>query len=84
MASGAKTDRPGLAQAMESLRKGDVLVVWKLDRIGRSLPHLVQLVAELEKREVGFRILTGEIDTTTVVRKVSIANADIFWFRLTV
>ena len=70
VASGAKTDRPGLAQAMESLRKGDVLVVWKLDRIGRSLPHLVQLVAELERREVGFRVLTGEIDTTTAAGKL--------------
>lgn len=70
VASGAATDRPGLAQAMESLRKGDVLVVWKLDRIGRSLPHLVQLVAELEKREVGFRVLTGEIDTTTAAGKL--------------
>ena len=70
VASGAKTDRPGLAQAMETLRKGAVLVVWKLDRIGRSLPHLVQLVAELEEREVGFRVLTGEIDTTTAAGKL--------------
>ena len=65
IASGAQTDRPELAAAMKALRKGDVLVVYKLDRIGRSLPHLVQVVAELEKREVGFRVLTGEIDTTT-------------------
>lgn len=70
VASGAKTDRPGLAQAMDGLRKGDVLVVWKLDRIGRSLQHLVQLVAELQKREVGFRVLTGEIDTTTAAGKL--------------
>ena len=70
VASGAKTDRPGLAQAMEGLRNGDVLVVWKLDRIGRSLQHLVQLVAELQKREIGFRVLTGEIDTTTAAGKL--------------
>ena len=70
VASGAKTDRPGLAQAMENLRSGDVLVVWKLDRIGRSLQHLMELVAELEKREVGFRVLTGEIDTTTAAGKL--------------
>lgn len=70
VASGAKTDRPGLQQAMDALRAGDVLLVWKLDRIGRSLAHLVQLVAELQKREVGFRVLTGEIDTTTASGKL--------------
>jgi len=64
-ASGSRTDRPGLKAAMDTLRGGDVLVVWKLDRIGRSLPHLVQLVSELQEREVGFRVLSGEIDTTS-------------------
>jgi DNA invertase Pin-like site-specific DNA recombinase len=70
VASGARDDRPGLEQAMKALRKGDVLVVYKLDRVGRSLPHLVELVAELERREVGFRVLTGQIDTTTAAGRL--------------
>jgi DNA invertase Pin-like site-specific DNA recombinase len=70
VASGAKTDRPGLEQALKALRKGDVLVVYKLDRIGRSLPHLIQVVSELERREVGFRVLKGAIDTTTPAGKL--------------
>jgi DNA invertase Pin-like site-specific DNA recombinase len=65
VASGAKAGRPGLAAALAYLRDGDTLAVWKLDRLGRSLPHLVQTVAELEKRGVGFRSLTENIDTTT-------------------
>ncbi len=64
-ASGARTDRPGLAQALAYLREGDVLVVWKLDRLGRSLPHLLETVTALERRSVGFRSLTEAIDTTT-------------------
>lgn len=63
--SGAKTDRPGLADALAHVRKGDILVVWKLDRLGRSLPHLIETVAELERRKVGLRSLTESIDTTT-------------------
>ncbi|MCL4825250.1 MAG: recombinase family protein [Anaerolineales bacterium] len=65
IASGAKTERPGLAEALAHLREGDTLTVWKLDRLGRSLPHLVQTVAELAGRGVGFRSLTESIDTTT-------------------
>ncbi|WP_205191585.1 recombinase family protein [Burkholderia sp. LMG 13014] len=65
VASGAKADRPGLAAALAYLREGDTLAVWRLDRLGRSLPHLVQTVAELEQRGVGFRSLTESIDTTT-------------------
>lgn len=65
VASGAQSDRPGLAAALAYLREGDTLTVWKLDRLGRSLPHLVQTVAELERRGVGFRSLTENIDTTT-------------------
>jgi DNA invertase Pin-like site-specific DNA recombinase len=64
-ASGARADRPGLRQAFDYAREGDVLIVWKLDRLGRSLPHLIETVAALEKRGVGFRSLTEAIDTTT-------------------
>jgi DNA invertase Pin-like site-specific DNA recombinase len=64
-ASGAKAERPGLAQALRECRPGDTLVVWKLDRLGRSLPHLVETVRELLEREVGFRSLQENIDTTT-------------------
>ena len=54
-ASGSKDDRPGLAQALEFLRPGDVLVVWKLDRLGRSLPHLLSIVNTLKDKQVAFR-----------------------------
>src|SRR5208337_5360192 len=54
-ASGARADRPGLRQALDYVRDGDVLIVWKLDRLGRSLPHLIETVATLEKRGVGSR-----------------------------
>lgn len=64
-ASGAKTVRPELELAMDYLREGDTLVVWKLDRLGRSLPHLVEVIADLDKRGVEFRSLTESIDTTT-------------------
>ena len=64
-ASGAKTDRPVLARLIDTLRKGDVLVVWKLDRLGRSLAHLIELVSKLEGHGIGLRSLTDNIDTTT-------------------
>jgi DNA invertase Pin-like site-specific DNA recombinase len=63
--SGRATDRPGLSKALDAAREGDVLVVWKLDRIGRSLPHVVGLVGDLQKRGVGLKVLTGDVDTTT-------------------
>jgi DNA invertase Pin-like site-specific DNA recombinase len=63
--SGAKADRPCLAEALAYLRDGDVLAVWRLDRLGRSLPHLIDTIAALEARGVGFRSLTEAIDTTT-------------------
>jgi DNA invertase Pin-like site-specific DNA recombinase len=64
-ASGARADRPGLRQTLDYVRDGDVLVVWKLDRLGRSLPHLIETVAGLEQRGVGFRSITEAIDTAT-------------------
>lgn len=65
-ASGARTQRPGLEVCLESLRAGDVLLVWRLDRLGRSMPHLVTLVTALHERGIGFRsICDGIIDTTT-------------------
>ena len=64
-ASGAKSDRPGLTQALDHLRAGDTLVVWRLDRLGRSLRHLIDTLTDLDKRGIGFRSLTEAIDTTT-------------------
>ena len=64
-ASGARTDRPFLEQLLDQLRPGDTLVVWKLDRLGRSLRHLVDAITGLVERGVGFRSLQEAIDTTT-------------------
>lgn len=66
-ASGSRDDRPGLKACLEYARPGDVLVVWKLDRLGRSLPHLIRIVTGLRERQVGFRCLTEAIDTTTAM-----------------
>jgi DNA invertase Pin-like site-specific DNA recombinase len=64
-ASGAKTERKGLDEALHYVRKGDTLVVWRLDRLGRSLPHLITTMTDLEERGIGFKSLTENIDTTT-------------------
>ena len=64
-ASGAKDDRSGLGQALEFVRPGNVLVVWKLDRLGRSLSHLLEIVNMLKDKQVAFRSLTEGMDTTT-------------------
>ena len=67
-ASGKRDDRPGLAACLKALREGDTLVVWKLDRLGRNLHHLVNTVHDLNKRGIGFKVLAGQgesIDTTT-------------------
>jgi DNA invertase Pin-like site-specific DNA recombinase len=64
-ASGSRGDRGGLAAALAFLRPDDCLVVWKLDRLGRSLPHLLNTVTGLKDRGIGFRSLTEQIDTTT-------------------
>ncbi len=63
VASGAGTERPGLRQVADRLAKGDVLVVWKLDRLGRSVKGLIDLMAELERKEAGFRSLSDGINT---------------------
>src|SRR3954447_4483072 len=63
--SGSVTERPGLTQALSHLRAGDTLVVWRLDRLGRSLPHLIATVSKLQQQGVGFRSLQEQIDTTT-------------------
>jgi DNA invertase Pin-like site-specific DNA recombinase len=63
--SGAKADRPGLDEALSYVRAGDTLVVRRLDRLGRSLTHLIETVTGLETRGIGFRSLTEAIDTTT-------------------
>jgi DNA invertase Pin-like site-specific DNA recombinase len=64
-ASGAKTEREGLQEAISYVRAGDTLVVWKLDRLGRSLKDLITRITELNDRKVGFKSLTENIDTTT-------------------
>jgi DNA invertase Pin-like site-specific DNA recombinase len=64
-ASGAKRDRPGLDEAIAALDRGDVLVVWRLDRLARSVPHLLDIVAELNRRGAELRSLTESLDTTT-------------------
>src|SRR4051812_37396450 len=63
--SGSVTTRPGLTQALSHLRAGDTLVVWRLDRLGRSLSHLIETVRELHGQGIGFRSLQEQIDTTT-------------------
>lgn len=64
-ASGAKTDRPGLDQALHFVRPGDTLVVWRLDRLGRSLKHLIETISKLHERGIGFKSIQENIDTTT-------------------
>lgn len=63
--SGSRAERPGLNKVMELLREGDTLVVWKLDRLGRSVKHLVDLVSELSNSGIHFKSLTDAIDTST-------------------
>ncbi|MBF5060046.1 recombinase family protein [Candidatus Neptunochlamydia vexilliferae] len=63
--SGSTLNRPKLKEALDFLKAGDILVVWKLDRLGRSLQDLIQIIQELKKREIGFKSLTEGIDTTS-------------------
>src|SRR5260370_29273531 len=72
-ASGRLDARPGLDAALKSLRRGDALIVWKLDRLGRDLRHLINVVHDLSARSIGFKVLTGHgasIDTTTPAGKL--------------
>src|ERR671917_1834055 len=64
-ASGAKAERIGLEEAQNFLREGDTLVVWRLDRLGRSLKHLIETITELNNRKIGFKSIQENIDTTT-------------------
>jgi DNA invertase Pin-like site-specific DNA recombinase len=71
--SGKRDDRPGLVTCLKALRPGDTLIVWKLDRLGRDLRHLVNTVHELTIRGIGLKVLTGQgaaIDTTTAAGKL--------------
>ena len=73
-ASGKNDDRPGLANCLKALNKGDTLVIWRLDRLGRNLKHLVETVAKLGERDIAFKVLTGApIDTTTPQGKLMFA-----------
>src|ERR687885_586712 len=63
--SGAKEERKGLQEALEYVRQGDTLVVWRLDRLGRSLKHLIETITRLNDRHIGFKSITENIDTTT-------------------
>lgn len=72
--SGSKDDRPGLSACLKTLRDGDTLVIWRLDRLGRNLKHLILTVEDLTKRGVGFKVLTGApIDTTSPQGKLMFA-----------
>lgn len=64
-ASGARVQRTGLEDALDFVRPGDTLVVWRLDRLGRSLKHLIEIVSTIQARGIGFRSLTENIDTTS-------------------
>src|SRR5205823_11925443 len=64
-ASGAKAERIGLEEALNYVREGDTLVVWRLDRLGRSLKHLIETITELNNRKIGFKSIQESIDTTT-------------------
>ena len=63
--TGSTSNRPGLFRTMDDLRQDDTLVVWRLDRLGRSLKHLIELVGQLEEKKIGFKSLQESIDTTT-------------------
>ena len=74
--SGREDDRPGLAACLKALRKDDVLVVWRLDRLGRNLPHLIETVDDLTRQGKGFKCLTSvDIDTRTAARAAACSRS---------
>ena len=87
--SGAKVERPALNKLLESVHPGDVLMIWKLDRLGRSLTHLIEIVNQLLERKVGLKSLNDPIDTTTaqgrltfnIFAALSEFERDIIWER---
>lgn len=79
-ASGAKTERKGLQAALDHLRPGDVLVVWRLDRLGRTLKQLIELINDLNNKGIGFKSLAENIDTTTSGGKLIFHLAHIHFF----
>jgi len=73
LASGRREDRPGLTACLKALREGDVLVIWKLDRLGRDLRHLINTMHDLTTQGIGLQVLTGHgaaLDTTTATGKL--------------
>ncbi len=68
--TGTKAERPGLTAALSRLREGDTLVVWRLDRLGRSLPHLIETVTALQRQGVAFQSITENIDTSSATGKL--------------
>src|SRR5437867_2246405 len=68
--TGTKAERPGLTEALSHLREGDTLVVWRLDRLGRSLKHLIETVTALQSTDVAFQSITENIDTSTPTGKL--------------
>jgi DNA invertase Pin-like site-specific DNA recombinase len=81
VASGAKQGRPGLAACLKALHPGDTLVVWKLDRVARSLLHLLEILQDLQERQIGFRILEGaeaSLDTSTPLGKAYLSLLGLF------
>ena len=68
--SGAKAERPGLDKALDQLRKGDILVIWKLDRLGRSLSHLLSIIEDLKQKGVHFASVQDGFDTSTSSGKI--------------
>ena len=78
-ASGSRGDRAGLAKALAFIRAGDCLVVWKLDRLGRSLQHLLTTVTDLKARGIAFRSLTEQMDTTTAQGELMFHLSPLGW-----
>src|SRR6266576_1443615 len=68
--TGTKSERPGLAKALSHLRSGDTLVVWRLDRLGRSLKHLIETVSSLKQQGIAFKSITEHIDTATATAQL--------------